>query len=502
MIFKKIKKIIWILLGIILCLLQSSLISCAINKKMDEDYHKKKYEKTFDASVLNKYYSGQFTLAWDKKSECELTSTKNFKINPLTINDKQQQIKLFNLGNGQFRDKSDFYTIQTIGKNAFKNNKNIGEVLAIPTTIKRIDDGAFTNTTIKNICIKNATNFLPLNKNAFSGCKINKIFTRNNSYKEDPKWNKFCKNIVVKPYKLDDYKNFMSDRTFGIGVSYKIKNEKNETMCKISRGTAWFVDKVNRNDINDYKYWIATNLHICNGITNYNCKDKKDIEYNFFTNEKVFSEEDIIKNLSDWNDVVNGNKKIIKIDVDSVENVKRQKFTSDFCIMKIEFFIDNIPELYKKNTKNWLDSLNHKLLLNNSFVIYTTSILKEGTKVYSLGYPYHAFDKENEKGIKSFDGISIVYFQDAEIYFNKKDYIGRGNNKYHKSIYGIRNVDHSNFGSGSSGSIIIDENFNVVGINFGSMKELESENGYGWTNIAECLYVDDEYNPIATFLKD
>ena len=70
---------------------------------------KQQCTKTFDASVLNKYYSGQFTLAWNEKSNCELVSTKNFKINPITINGKQYQIKLFNLGNGQFREKNDFY---------------------------------------------------------------------------------------------------------------------------------------------------------------------------------------------------------------------------------------------------------------------------------------------------------------------------------------------------------------------------------------------------------
>ena len=72
------------------------------------------YIKTFDASRLNRYYSGKFTLKFTKKNDCELVSTKDFKINPLKINEKQHQIKLFNLVNGQIRDKDDFYTIQII----------------------------------------------------------------------------------------------------------------------------------------------------------------------------------------------------------------------------------------------------------------------------------------------------------------------------------------------------------------------------------------------------
>ena len=155
---------------------------------MPSDELVKKYQnqKTFDASLLNKYYSGQFTLKFTKKSACELTATKDFKINPLIIEGKQHQIKLFNLGNGQFQEKGNFYTIQTIGKDAFKDNKNIGEVLTIPTTIKGIDECAFANTTIKNICIKNTTDFLPINANVFADCEIKKIFVHNEIYKNDP----------------------------------------------------------------------------------------------------------------------------------------------------------------------------------------------------------------------------------------------------------------------------------------------------------------------------
>ena len=51
--------------------------------------------------------------------------------------------------------------------------------------IKAIDQNAFANTTIKNICIKNVTDFLPINENAFDGCEIKKIFVHNEVYKND-----------------------------------------------------------------------------------------------------------------------------------------------------------------------------------------------------------------------------------------------------------------------------------------------------------------------------
>ena len=51
--------------------------------------------------------------------------------------------------------------------------------------VKAIDQNAFANTSIKNICIRNATDFLPINENAFDGCEIKKIFVHNEIYKND-----------------------------------------------------------------------------------------------------------------------------------------------------------------------------------------------------------------------------------------------------------------------------------------------------------------------------
>ncbi len=230
----------------------------------------KKYRKTFDASVLNRYYSGQFTLAWNKKSDCELIETKDFKVNPLVFNGKQYPIKLLNLGHGQFREKADYYTIQAIGKNAFKDNKDIGIVFVVPTMIKTIDEKAFANTSIKNICINNVTTFLPINQNAFAGCKINKIIARNVLYKDNQEWNKICQNIVIKPYSLNDYERFILERSFLIGANYTVTDKSGNTIDDYTRGTCWIADKVNRSDDNDYKYWVATNLHILSGITKHN----------------------------------------------------------------------------------------------------------------------------------------------------------------------------------------------------------------------------------------
>ena len=485
-------------------------MSCSKTNKPPLDripIKKYKYKKTFDASTLNRCYSGQFTLAWNKKSDCELISTKNFKVNPLTINGKQYQIKLLNLGNGQFREKKDFYTIKTIGKNVFKGNKDIGETLVVPTTIKTIDQNAFANTTIKNICIKNATDFLPINNNVFTGCKINKIITHNDFYKSNIEWNKICKNIISKPYTPSDYEKFMSRRTFQIGGLY-LNDEKTDNSTRIS-GTAWFVDKVNRNDDNDYKYWIATNLHMCCAVSEYKNRNFNKLVNAYIRGKHFFypkNDEEIPNEFRrDWNEI----DIPIKVKIDSIKNVN-QNFNQDFCIMEIEinpnllpddipsskrqkikqfYHYDSIPsyvfENMKKNLANSLNALNRNLLLNNSFVVYTTDVLKDQTKIYSLG----------------FGGPKNEYsFQEGEIYFNQKGFTDAG--AYLQWVYGIRNSNKTSFGSGASGSMIINQNFDVVGIHHSHMESKISYCEGEITNLSDCLHVNDKYNPIAKFLQD
>ena len=282
---------------------------------------------------------------------------------------------------------------------------------------------------------------------------------------------------------MKDYKNFMAKRTFCIGA---IKTGSSRDI--ISNGTAWIVDKVNRNNDSDYKYLIATNLHVCSCISDYGNGENKDCV--FCISEDIINPknaEDKTKKIKDCSDIIWP----IKINIDLVKKAN-QNFTNDFCIIEIDFNIDQVPKLYSKIVKNKLDALNRCLLLNNSFIVYATDVAKEKAKAYSFGYPTSKnWDKSEAKGT----------LQDCEIYFNKKDFIGGCS--YYKWIYGIRNASRSNFGGGSSGSMIIDANFNVIGIHHSVLAVLADPSyDLGHTNLAGCLHVNDEYNPIATFLHD
>ena len=66
---------------------------------------------------------------------------------------------------------------------------------------------------------------------------------------------------------MNDYKNFMAKWTFCIGV-IKTRNSYG-ILGYIDTSTAWIVDRVNWNDDNDYRYLIATNLHVCSNISDY-----------------------------------------------------------------------------------------------------------------------------------------------------------------------------------------------------------------------------------------
>lgn len=450
---------------------------------------KQEYVKTFDASLLNKYYSGKFTLKFTEKNDCQLIETKDFKINPIMINDRQHQVKLFNLGDGQFRDKSDFYTIQTIGKNAFKNNKNIGEVLFIPTTIKKIDDGAFANTKIENIYVKNATNFLPINESVFAGCNIKKIFTRNIKYKKDRNWIKICKNIKFKPYTLDDYEKFLSLRTFSIGIFKFTHNEKTEFSNPISGncGTGWIVDKVDRNN-NDYKYWMATNLHVSHIFEPTLNLDKDDNYFYACSCEEIAglkisrsepkfiqqNEKSCFSSLN-WKQVAietKNNNKVYnaKCDINFHNDLKYDHVFTDFSLIKIDFMVDNEIELFyplekKRILKEKLKKINNYLLFNNSLNVYAPIAAKNETKFYGVGYPA-LIDKTGIN--KSYINYIFQKGKILEFFENKGQ---------HCDFYVVKNypLEKWRLIQGASGTMMIDENFNVIGIYWGSTANFNYE---------------------------
>ena len=102
--------------------------------------------------------------------------------------------------------------------------------------------------------------------------------------------------------------------------------------------------------------------------------------------------------------------------------------------------------------------MNRCLLLNNSFIVYATDIAKEKAKSYSFGFPFE--DSLISKNLNEKETKGTL--QDCEIYFNKKDFIGGCS--YYKWGYDIRNASRSDFGGGLFGSMIINANFNVIGI--------------------------------------
>lgn len=254
-------------------------------------------------------------------------------------------------------------------------------------------------------------------------------------------------------------------------------------------GTAWIVDKVNRNDDSDYKYLIATNLHVCSGISDYG--EGKNKDYVLCISEDIINLKNNRGKTKKWSECLD----IIwpvKINIDLVKKAN-QNFTNDFCIIEVDFNIDQVPKLYGKIVKDKLDTLNRCLLLNNSFIVFATDVAKERAKAYSFGFPIENLTTENLDKSEAKGTL-----QDCEIYFNQKDQLIGGS--YYKWNYGIRNTSRSYFGGGSSGSMVIDANFNVIGIHH-SRTAMPSYD-YGYTNLAGCLHVNDEYNPIATFLHD
>ena len=483
------------------------------------------YIKTFDASRLNRYYSGKFTLKFTKKNDCELVSTKDFKINPLKINEKQHQIKLFNLGNGQFRDKDDFYTIQIIGKNAFKNNKDIGQHLIIPSVIKKIDDGAFAHTKIETICIKNMKNLLPINESVFDGCKIKKIVTPNIAYKNDPNWKKICKNnknIVYKPYTLSDYEKFLSLRTFSIALFEFIivDPKRNMFLKKYNGGTGWIVDKVDHKNDKDYKYWMATNLHVsqifdrsyndevtksykdnCRLFCACTCNDIAGSEIHINEPGLGMKEEKKIFHSTKWKQVAIEAKDANKIynsktDLDFHKDLIHKHNFTDFSLVKIDFMINQNNDEITKKIKTKLKKINNHLLFNNSLNVYMPNIVEKSTKIYGVGYPMKI-----NNGVFLRDTIKYT-FQKGKVIDCFKS------NGTHCDLYTVKEwIDNPNdkwlLTHGASGTMMIDENFNTIGIFWGSdgTTKDQTDNIYQDSLMFVDRFYVNENNLVAKFLE-
>ena len=487
---------------------------------------KQEYIKTFDASCLSQYYSGKFTLRFTEKNDCELITTDDFKVN---TNWQNHKTNFFNLGNGQFRDKNNFYTIQTIGKNAFKDNKNISQHLIIPSVIKKINDGAFAHTEIETICIKNMTNFLPINENVFDGCKIKKIITHNKAYKNDPNWKKICKNsnnIICKPYKLTDYEKFLSLRTFSIGLfCFSDDRNTNKTnrnpVSAMWCGTGWIVDKVNHQNNNDYKYWMATNLHISQL---FDPSYKKEITKNYQDNYHLFcactcndiAGNEILTNeplmlkrrdgkkmfySTKWKEVTIETKDANKIynskhDLDFHKDLLCKHNFTDFSLIKIDFMNPWYNNEMTKKIKQKLDRINTHLLFNNSLNVYMPNVAKNSTKIYGIGYP-----AKIDNGDLLEDTIKYV-FQKGKVI---NCFMSNG---VHCDFYAIKEwVDNPSdkwlLTHGASGTMMIDENFNTIGIfwgNDGNIKD-KTDNIYQDSLMFVDRFYVNENNLVTKFLE-
>jgi len=76
-------------------------------------------------------------------------------------------------------------------------------------------------------------------------------------------WNKIYNIIFMKEYAQKDYEKYLSLRALVIGIFAAQANSSENGIWKeyiVAGGTIWFVDKANRKDDSDYKYWVTINL--------------------------------------------------------------------------------------------------------------------------------------------------------------------------------------------------------------------------------------------------
>ena len=253
--------------------------------------------------------------------------------------------------------------------------------------------------------------------------------------------------------KTEDYFDYIHDRSFSLLVKFIDDKQDSYYMW----GTCWILNKCDK-DINSYHYYAATNLHVSYPafsdqsltILSYQYSDCKNEEW-FSTNEYTeFGENDI--------SVIDEYLTFSNIDEDEAT----KKLNSiDFSILDVTF---SNP---KVDFKTKLNRINEFYKKNGNINKFKNEVEDEITSAYCAGFPMQ--EKLGEYGTR----YAYKHFIDLQL---KKG----GENYYHLiddnfelrdiSDNYVSQISYANpftLSGGSSGSMLINNQYEVLGIYWG-----------------------------------
>lgn len=379
-----------------------------------------------------------------------------------------------------------------------------------------------------------------------------------------------CSNNILNIFEIDSFKPYktltsyiedkdssvvewISQRT--LSLRFGIQSEEDPNVYKLKFGTGWILNKVN-NDINNFEYYIATNIHVANTLNELNSTtiryeqtsnhEIKQIEnYNFrnfsinFTrpnsspfltenNELIILEDKTYiglsgnytpkivytataNNLLEGCTDVNGTNSFIN----PYTNKIIENPAMDFAIIKVDFSsILEKTNFQGYSVKEFLNTYN-----NNP-----TKFANYSDFDYDESYYIAGFVQENEylkinnrptwialnniklnalnnfQGAAYNDGLdkSITdnnYYLNAIKPENGIDYVTEQNNNFtywYKNVASQILLEGANIGGGSSGSLICNSKKEIVGIYWG-LYSYYSENGMEYNYGAIDLFLSNNY---------
>ena len=265
------------------------------------------------------------------------------------------------------------------------------------------------------------------------------------------------------------YINYIADRTFSLNAYYKLDGD---TKTTVMWGTCWILAKADET-IDSYHYYCATNLHV--SYPAFSLTNAEYIEYKIsnYNSESVFSiKSDYYTTVDkDYIKVANGNDYLTYANDDANEKIKKEN-SIDFNILDVDF--TESLKYDSHNLKSKLDNLNQFYEKHGYINQFADVHPKDTVSGYCAGYP--AYIEE----ASSFLGTRFAHKFLSNLSINEKSPHGIDPGFYDVSQNYISNIKYEDvtfpLQGGSSGSMLINSDFQVMGIYWGGF--ISQDNQY------------------------
>ncbi|MDR0674953.1 MAG: DUF31 family protein [Mycoplasmataceae bacterium] len=272
--------------------------------------------------------------------------------------------------------------------------------------------------------------------------------------------------ITLPPTEIIDYSGYINDRT--VSLMYY------PDLSHITRGTGWIINKIDDQQTNNYRYWLATNFHVIASLPKTTAlfygstDDTEGSQINYRTGYTSFTDFTIDKNLySDTTTVTTGGitgnpgNDMVVIDVDfgsspsGTMKAKLDKLNNEWT---------NSGETGKRHINTFANFNNYQLTGTyrwGGYPVQNCADVNLNNNSYAEWHTDEIFDAQEKVGGDT--SKNYCHGIESNIYGSVVD--------VSPQIYSDYNKFDSKMGAGASGSMLIDHNKNIVGIYWGGLSQ-------------------------------